>query len=86
MVPAWPDYERRAAFANAGSFIGCMLTIYFCGRTRAGEPRCATGIAMRAAEAGAMTEADVQWRTYGPTADATRMARRKIASGEAQAE
>jgi hypothetical protein len=65
VVPAWPDYERRAALANAGSFIGCMLTVYFCGRTRSGEPRCATGIAMRIAEAGAMTEADVQWRTYG---------------------
>jgi ATP-dependent DNA ligase len=50
VVPAWSDDERRAAFAKAGSFIGRMLTVSFCGRTAAGVPRCATGIAVRAAE------------------------------------
>ena len=50
VVPAWPDYERREAFANAGSFMGSMLTVRFCGRTAAGVPRCANGITVRAAE------------------------------------
>jgi ATP-dependent DNA ligase len=50
VVPAWPDDERRAAFANAGSFLGRMLTVSFCGRTAAGVPRCASGIAVRVAE------------------------------------
>jgi ATP-dependent DNA ligase len=50
VVPAWTDDERRDAFANAGSFIGRMLTVTFCVRTAAGVPRCANGIAVRAAE------------------------------------
>jgi ATP-dependent DNA ligase len=50
VVPAWPDYERRKAFSKAGSFIGRILTVTFCGRTAAGVPRCASGIAVRAAE------------------------------------
>jgi DNA ligase-1 len=50
VVPAWPDDERRAAFATAGSFLGRMLAVSFCGRTAAGVPRCASGIAVRAAE------------------------------------
>jgi hypothetical protein len=48
VVPAWPDDERRDAFANATSFIGRMLTVRFSGRTAPGGPRCATGIAVRA--------------------------------------
>src|SRR5450759_2250557 len=50
VVPAWPDYERRDALANASSFIGQMLTVRFCGRTAAGVPRCASGTAVRAEE------------------------------------
>jgi hypothetical protein len=50
VVPAWPDYERRVAFANARSFIGRMLTIRFSGRTAAGVPRCASGVTVRAPE------------------------------------
>lgn len=50
MVSAWPDDERREAFANAGSFIGQMLTVSYCGRTAAVVPGCANGIAVRAAE------------------------------------
>jgi ATP-dependent DNA ligase len=50
VVPAWPDDERREAFACAGSFIGRILTVRFCGRTAAGVPRCANGIAVCAAE------------------------------------
>jgi DNA ligase-1 len=50
VVPAWPDDERRHAFMKAESFIGRMLTVTFCGRTVAGVPRCATGIAVRVAE------------------------------------
>jgi ATP-dependent DNA ligase len=50
VVPAWTDDERRDTFANAGSFIGRMLTVTFCGRTAADVPRCASGIAVRAAE------------------------------------
>ena len=50
VVPAWPDDERRSAFANAGSFLGRMLTVSFCGRTAAGMPRCASGIALRATQ------------------------------------
>jgi hypothetical protein len=43
VVPAWPDDERPEAFVNAGSLIGRMLTVRFCGRTAAGLPRCAGG-------------------------------------------
>jgi hypothetical protein len=50
VVPAWTDDERRHAFVNAGSFIRQMLTVRFYGRTAAGVPRCASGIAVRAAE------------------------------------
>jgi hypothetical protein len=50
VVPAWPDDERRDAFASAGFFIGRMLTVRFSGRTAAVVPRCATGIAVRVAE------------------------------------
>ena len=50
VVPAWPDDERRAAFANASTFIRHMLTVRFCRRTAAGVPRCANGIAVRVAE------------------------------------
>jgi ATP-dependent DNA ligase len=50
VIPAWPDDERRDALAHATSFIGQMLTVSFCGRTAAGVPRCASGIAVRAAE------------------------------------
>jgi hypothetical protein len=50
VVPAWPEDERRAAFSNAGLFLGRMLTVRFSGRTAAGVPRCASGIAVRAAE------------------------------------
>lgn len=50
VVPAWPDYDRREAFANAASFTGRMLTVSYCGRTAAGVPRCASGIGVRAAE------------------------------------
>jgi hypothetical protein len=50
LVPAWTDYERRDALAHATSFIGRMLTVRYCGRTAAGVPRCASGIAVRAAE------------------------------------
>jgi hypothetical protein len=49
VVPAWPDDERRDALANAGSFICCMLSVRFRGRTAAGVPRCASGIAVHAA-------------------------------------
>jgi hypothetical protein len=38
------------AFANAGSFIGRVLTVSFCGSTAAGVPRCGNGIAVGAAE------------------------------------
>jgi hypothetical protein len=50
VVPAWSDDERRDAFASAGFFIGQMLTVSFCGRTAAGVPRRASGVAVRAAE------------------------------------
>jgi hypothetical protein len=40
VFPAWPDDERRAAFANAGPFIGHLVTVRFCGLTAAGVPRC----------------------------------------------
>ena len=50
VVPAWPDYERRDALANSTSFIGRMLTVRYCGRTTAGVPLCASGVAARAAE------------------------------------
>jgi hypothetical protein len=50
VVPAWPDHERREALAIAGDFIGQMLTVSSCGRTVAGVPRCAIGVAVRAAE------------------------------------
>jgi hypothetical protein len=43
VFPAWPDDERRAAFANAGPFIGHLVTVRFCGLTAAGVPRCASG-------------------------------------------
>ena len=50
VVPAWPDDERRAALAHAPAFTGQMLTVSFCGRTAAGVPRCASGIALRATQ------------------------------------
>jgi ATP-dependent DNA ligase len=50
VVPAWTDDERRDAYANAGSFIGRMLTVRFSGRTATGVPRCASGVAVRGAE------------------------------------
>jgi ATP-dependent DNA ligase len=48
VVPAWSDDERREALANLMSFIGRLLTVRYCGRTAAGVPRCANGIAVRA--------------------------------------
>jgi DNA ligase-1 len=50
VVPAWPDDQRRAALAHAPALTGQMLTVSFCGRTAAGVPRCASGIAVRVAE------------------------------------
>jgi hypothetical protein len=44
------ETDRIFALAHATSFIGRMLTVRYCGRTAAGVPRCASGIAVRAAE------------------------------------
>jgi len=51
VVPAWSDDERCEAFANAWFLIRKMLTVRFSWRTAASVPRCASGIAVRAAKA-----------------------------------